>query len=196
MPVAVEIQPDETSPTPLKDHQRPGVVPAPQFADFIAVLIDHAEVVFLLRLGRRAETHFDVQILLWARVGGRRGAVSDVAQPGRLDDAPGGRIARQAIGLGRRTNHGQQQDCRQHWRPKFRCFSSVGLLYKMVAQGRRRPGADSASGIAPARRPSPLPAFSVAGIDYFDKNGLLRRDRNRPTGGRKTRPPPQMASGP
>ena len=49
MPIAVEVQPDETSPTPLKDHQRPGVVPAPQFADFIAVLVDDAEVVFLLR---------------------------------------------------------------------------------------------------------------------------------------------------
>ena len=64
---SVEIQADKAVPLALEDQQRFVGVPAGQFADLFAALVDDAELVVLPRLRRQVEIDLDVQILLLAR---------------------------------------------------------------------------------------------------------------------------------
>jgi hypothetical protein len=81
---AVEIHAHEASPTALEDHTRSAVVPAPEFPDFLAPLVDHAELVLLLGRRGRVEADHDVEILLRTRFGRRGGPGPCHIQPGHV----------------------------------------------------------------------------------------------------------------
>jgi hypothetical protein len=104
---AVEIQAHEASPTALEDHARSAVVPAPKFPDFLAPLVDHAELVLLLGRRGRIEVDHDVQILLRTRFGRRGGPGPCHIQPGY--------VGAQVVDMPRWDGPGPRaQLCRQH----------------------------------------------------------------------------------
>jgi hypothetical protein len=86
---AVEIQSIQTCPVAFKDHQRATFVPAPQFADLVAALVDDAELVVLAGLGRQVEVHLHVQILLRAGLGRGFAAAPSRVQFGHGRNMPG-----------------------------------------------------------------------------------------------------------
>jgi hypothetical protein len=88
MAVAVEVQAVEVGPVALEDHQRAVVVPAPQLADLVAPLVDDAELVFLLCVGRDVEVDLDVQILLRGGFSRGGGAVPGTAEFRHLGNVP------------------------------------------------------------------------------------------------------------
>jgi hypothetical protein len=105
---SVEVQAGKSGPVAFKDHQRAAVVPAPQIADFVATLVDDAELVFLLCVGRHIELNFDVQILLRVGLVGSRDPRPRAIEFCHLGDVPGRRIGRQSAGLiGPRHRGGQ-----------------------------------------------------------------------------------------
>jgi hypothetical protein len=105
VPDAVEVHAGEAAPIAFEDHRGTAVVPAPELADFIAALVDHAKLVFLLGVGGRVEVDHDVQVLLRARLGRRGGAGPRHVQPG---DVRG-----QMVDVPRRNRHGRSGGLRR-----------------------------------------------------------------------------------
>jgi hypothetical protein len=103
--VAVEVEAVEAGPIAFEDHERAAVVPAPKLADFVAPLVDDAELVFFLGVRRNVEADFDVQILLRGRFRRCRCTVPGTAKLGYLVDVPWRDIRR-----------GRQDLCRQNER--------------------------------------------------------------------------------
>jgi hypothetical protein len=63
-PEAVEVQTNQAAPMAFEDHELLRVVVAPVLADFVAALVDDAELFAILQHGRIIELHFNVQVFL------------------------------------------------------------------------------------------------------------------------------------
>ena len=64
MAKAVEVQAHQAAPLAFEDEELLYVVVAPVLADFVAALVDDAELVAILQHGRIVELHFNVQVFL------------------------------------------------------------------------------------------------------------------------------------